>query len=201
VGTTIFAYVIGSLVNLVLNLDPGERHRKSQVEYLNNYMRDVDMSRDGRKSLRRHFNYRLRFKSVFQEDSILELLPPHIRNPAIHYLHRSTLPRLPWLCELESQFRGVIGIILPKLKPAAYCFGDVINGPGLNAREMCFIVAGSVQEVHTPPDGDWRNPGVKPTLLGPKVGVRGGREGSLLGWDVRSCLLNTTARLRPLQPV
>lgn len=106
-GTTLFAYVIGTLVNLVLNLDPGERNRKSAIEYLNNYMRDLEMPKKSRKQLLRHYNFRMRYKSVFQEDQILELLPPHLRNPAILFLQRSTLPRLPWLCNLESQFHGV----------------------------------------------------------------------------------------------
>ena len=111
VGTTVFAYVIGNVCNLVLNLDPGERHRKSQVniclhtctcphvnnlpsiylclhayayeqahlthtrarptthqvEYLNNYMRDIHLDKARRIEFRRHFNFRLRFKSVFAE--------------------------------------------------------------------------------------------------------------------------------------
>merc|ERR1711871_1031136 len=145
-GTTLFAYVIGTLVNLVLNLDPGERNRKSAIEYLNNYMRDLELPRKGRKQLLRHYNFRMRFKSVFQEDQILELLPPHLRNPAILFLQRSTLPRLPWLCQLESQFHGVIAVIMPKLKPAAYSKHDKINEPHVNAREMYFILAGTVDE-------------------------------------------------------
>ena len=36
---------------------------------------------------------------------------------------------------------------MPKLKPGSYFSGDVINGPDVNAREMYFILAGTVDEV------------------------------------------------------
>lgn len=145
IGTTIFAYVIGTLVSLVLNLDPGERNRKQQMEYLNNYLQDLNLLKEQRRHLRRHYIYRISCKSVFQEDQILDLMPPHIKHPALLFLFRHSLPRMPWICELEHRFHGVISIILPKLKPAAFSKGDVVNGPTVNARELCFVLSGAVR--------------------------------------------------------
>ena len=35
---------------------------------------------------------------------------------------------------------------MPRLKPAAYTKGDVLNGPAVNAREMYFVLNGTVDE-------------------------------------------------------
>jgi hypothetical protein len=40
-GTTMFAWLIGNVVSLVLNLDPAERNRKQMMGYLNEYIRYV----------------------------------------------------------------------------------------------------------------------------------------------------------------
>lgn len=41
---------------------------------------------------------------------------------------------------------GVIAVVMPKLRPAAYSKHDKINEPTVNAREMYFILAGTVDE-------------------------------------------------------
>jgi len=145
IGTTIFAYVVGTLVTLVLNLDPCQRNRKQQMEYLNNYIRDLSLLKPQRCELRRHYIYRMQFKSVFQEDSIIELMPPHIKSPVLLFLHSGTLPKMPWLCGFEIQFPGMISIIMPKLKPAAYIKDEVVNGASINARELCFVLHGHIR--------------------------------------------------------
>ena len=53
VGATIFAWVIGNLVNLVLNLDPAERNRKSMMNYLAEYIRQVPLSSKASRPCRR----------------------------------------------------------------------------------------------------------------------------------------------------
>jgi hypothetical protein len=40
-GTTMFAWLIGNVVALVLNIDPAERNRKQMMGYLNEYIRYV----------------------------------------------------------------------------------------------------------------------------------------------------------------
>ena len=40
---------------------------------------------------------------------------------------------------------GIICILLPKLKPVEFSYGDVVNGPLINARELCFVLSGAVR--------------------------------------------------------
>ena len=92
----------------MVNLDPTERNRKNAIDYMNHYMLDLEFPKPTQKQLRRNYNYRIQFKSVFKENELLELLPPYLRNPAMFFLYRNTLPKLPWLCALEAKQYGEI---------------------------------------------------------------------------------------------
>ena len=59
VGATIFAWVIGNLVNLVLNLDPAERNRKSMMNYLAEYIRQVPLSSKAKQTVSQNYAFHL----------------------------------------------------------------------------------------------------------------------------------------------
>ena len=58
-GATIFAWVIGNLVNLVLNLDPAERNRKSMMSYLAEYIRQVPLSSKAKQTVSQNYAFHL----------------------------------------------------------------------------------------------------------------------------------------------
>lgn len=64
IGATIFAWVIGNLVNLVLNLDPAERNRKSMMSYLKEYMRELPLSLRAKKSISKNYAFHLQVKAI-----------------------------------------------------------------------------------------------------------------------------------------
>ncbi|CAM9124509.1 unnamed protein product, partial [Pylaiella littoralis] len=146
-GTTLFAYVIGALVTIVLNLDPQMRLRKQKVEYLSEYMRDFNMTLMQKMEMRRHFNFKLEFHSVFPESEILSILPPYLRIPAVLYAYRTAVPRLPLLCQIELSFPGFLATVLPRLKPAEYAKGDLVVSSRLAAQEMGFVLHGVCEEL------------------------------------------------------
>ncbi|EGB01778.1 hypothetical protein AURANDRAFT_69505, partial [Aureococcus anophagefferens] len=87
-GTMIFAYVIGILVGIVTNLDPAERHRKAEKGYLADFLaeiRDISPTSELLLRVRRNHSHCLSIRGVFDEHSIVDLLPPHIRNPSVIY--------------------------------------------------------------------------------------------------------------------
>ena len=51
----------------------------TQVKYINDFIREQRFDKALRLQMKRHYNYRLRFKSVFLEDQVLGDLPPHLR--------------------------------------------------------------------------------------------------------------------------
>merc|ERR1719240_823314 len=200
-GTTLFAYVIGNLVAIVLNLDPGERNRKMQVNYLNDYGRALQLLKPLRMQLPRHYNYRLKFKSVFAEDQLLADLPPHVRNPAMLFLHRGTLPFLPLFCQLEGQFLGALAIIMPKLRPSCYGLGDIVNGPDINAREWVFVLSGAITVTPVKPPADALGRSMSSLLLpdnGASLGI--GLGGDVSGTAPEGRLENTDQPVERFKP-
>lgn len=59
IGATIFAWVIGNLVHLVVNIDPAERNRKSMMNYLAEYMREVPLSSKAKQNIARNYAFHL----------------------------------------------------------------------------------------------------------------------------------------------
>jgi len=151
-GTMIFAYVIGILVGIVTNLDPAERHRKADKSYLADFLfeiRDISPASELLLRVRRNHSHCLTINGVFDERSVLELLPPHIRTPAVIYVYRAALPYLPFLSAVERLHTGAITLILTRLRPASYSNGQIINSARITARELQFVVRGSVGVLYT----------------------------------------------------
>lgn len=65
IGATVFAWVIGNLVNLVVNLDPAERNRKSMMNYLTEYMRELPLSSKAKQSICKIYGFHLQVYCSF----------------------------------------------------------------------------------------------------------------------------------------
>ena len=59
IGTTLLAYVLGTLISIVPNLDPTERNRLLAVNNLKDFIRDLNLEKHQRMSMMRHFNFYL----------------------------------------------------------------------------------------------------------------------------------------------
>ena len=56
-GTTVFAYVIGGVMNLVINFDPAERAYKQEMQLLNEYMRFAKLKNSAKSSYGLNLNF------------------------------------------------------------------------------------------------------------------------------------------------
>ena len=65
-GTIVFAYVIGGVMNLVINFDPAARLTKQETQLLDGYMGHVKYSKIRKRRLRKAFHNFLDFKSTIQ---------------------------------------------------------------------------------------------------------------------------------------
>ena len=151
-GTMIFAYAIGILVGIVTNLDPAERHRKAEKSYLADFLaeiREISPTSELLLRVRRNHGHCLSMNGVFDEQGIIERLPPHVRTPSVIYVYRATLPYLPFFSAIERKHMGAIAIILVRLKSASYSNGQIVNSGRITARELHFVVKGSISVLYT----------------------------------------------------
>ncbi|CAN0367556.1 unnamed protein product, partial [Phaeothamnion confervicola] len=144
-GATIFAYVIGNVIAIITNLDPAERTRKNLLGYLREYLREVPLTLQQKRAVKRHYDFHLSLKSIFDEQSLLHQLAPHVRRPVEVFVARKLVGRLPFVCAMEDQVPGALGLIMPRLRPALYRRNERIVIPQIVTREMTFVCEGSVE--------------------------------------------------------
>jgi len=158
-ATTLFAYVIGALVSLVLNLNPGEKNRKAAVMEFNVFLGDLTLTSKQTKMLRRQYNHRIQMKPVYlqEQEDLLWSLPVFLRIKVVYFLYRQPIKRLPALAQLERQYRGFLAIILPKLKPCLFSAGEQIVTQYICAREMYFVLRGKCRARYTSDNSFYRN--------------------------------------------
>lgn len=161
-ATTVFAWIIGNVVSLVVNMDPAERNRKSLMSYLTEYIRDMKLTKPMKKSIRIHYSHQLNINSTFDQANYLQSLPPQLAFPATAHLYKAPLTGMPLICEVESECPGFLVFFLPLLKPALYRANDTITATKVTVREMGFITQGKVSvtqrqfqsEKFSPREGD-----------------------------------------------
>lgn len=143
-GTMIFAYVIGILVALVTNLNPSARLFHTEQAYMRHYLAELpNTSKALNARLARAQTHSLNVRGVFNELDVLDKLPPYLRSACLLFVHRDALPYMPFLGLLEQTHMGSLALLLPRLAPANYLVGQIINSPQINARELQFVLAGT----------------------------------------------------------
>ena len=143
-GTMLFAYVVGIVIDIITNLDPIDRQRRQDLEIIREFIKDRDLPKALGKMLLYNHDWNVEFSSVFDEPTVLCVLPPHLRNQAYIFAHRQTLATCPLLCSQERAFAGSLSVIVPRLRTAAFVPGQIVNHPRYNCREFHMIVEGSV---------------------------------------------------------
>jgi len=149
VGTTIFAYVVGNLVSIIVNMNPGLKMRKESLHKLNLLMEEMRSSFSFRRAVRIHFMFRQKVTSVFSEADLLMKMSPDLRILTTMSIHgKHIIPKVPALHTLEADMRGAFTLLLPRLKPYNFSAGSAIFHPMLGThREMFFLTSGTVTAV------------------------------------------------------
>ncbi|KAH8063169.1 voltage-gated potassium channel [Aureococcus anophagefferens] len=143
-GTMLFAYVVGIMIDIITNLDPIDRQRRQDLEVIREYIKDRQLPEAIGKALLHNHDWHVQFGSVFDEPALLCVLPPHVRNQAYLFAHRSTLGACPILCRVERAFSGSLFVLVSRLKPAAFTVNQRVNHPRFNCREFHMIIDGAV---------------------------------------------------------
>jgi len=150
IGATFFAYNISTMVELVANMNPGEKLRKEEKAAFSDYLGSLSWGKQNTsryklmKMLGFQFYFYLNERSVFPEEEILEQIPSYLRVPLILYNYKATSRQIDFLQGLESKFRGASTVVLPLFKPANYRQGEVMMTAQTGVRECWFILSGVV---------------------------------------------------------
>eukprot|EP00943_MAST-04B_sp_MAST-4B-sp1_P007846 g7846.t1 len=146
-GTIVFAYVIGGVMNLVINYDPAARLKKQEMQLLDGFMQHAKYSRNRSRGVRRQFNYYIENKSIFRESEILYAAPHYIVRDVYNFLSEKSLSKVKILTYMERNNEGFIAFIFPFLHPVIVPKGKFVYRTGTYGRAMYFVVRGQCETV------------------------------------------------------
>eukprot|EP00633_Aureoumbra_lagunensis_P009354 CAMPEP_0197321678 /NCGR_PEP_ID=MMETSP0891-20130614/65863_1 /TAXON_ID=44058 ORGANISM="Aureoumbra lagunensis, Strain CCMP1510" /NCGR_SAMPLE_ID=MMETSP0891 /ASSEMBLY_ACC=CAM_ASM_000534 /LENGTH=336 /DNA_ID=CAMNT_0042813669 /DNA_START=200 /DNA_END=1207 /DNA_ORIENTATION=- len=148
-GTMLFAYLIGVIIELVANLDPMERKRKQCIDIIREFAIEQNLSARMRKMIMINHEFYNEVKGVDNEEvEIMQKLPPKLQIESALFVHAQSLANAPLLCQLEEQLPGSFSILIPRLRPVAYIIDQIVNDPRINAREFHFVLSGTFSISH-----------------------------------------------------
>lgn len=151
IGAITISYLIGTMLNLIVNFNPAERRRANQNSFVHEYLRYLRLKSKGNEVVRvlrnvaSHYMHVLDCRSVFPQEDILARLPPCLKYAMTLVLYQKVIPRLPLLCAIEERFPKALTLLLPLLQPAKYHSGDTIYTESLFGRELTFLTMGTVE--------------------------------------------------------
>merc|ERR1711988_404691 len=146
-GTIVFAYVMGGVMNLVINYDPAARLKKQDMQLLDGFMQHAKYSRNRSRGVRRQFNYYIENKSIFRESEILYAAPHYIVRDVYNFLSEKSLSKVKILTYMERNNEGFIAFIFPFLHPVIVPKGKFVYRTGTYGRAMYFVVRGQCETV------------------------------------------------------
>jgi len=148
IGAIAISYLIGTMLNIIVNYHPAGRRRANENSFLHEYLGYLRLKSKGSnvisvlRGIATNYMYSLDSRSVFPYGEIISRLPPSLKSAMVLVLYQKAIPRLPLLCALEVKYPKSLSLLLPLLQHARYHCGDVIYKEDLFGRELTFIITG-----------------------------------------------------------
>jgi hypothetical protein len=152
VGTCVFAHVISGIMHLILNIDPGGRVFKNRVNELREYLSELGLSKSLRRRVKRHYEFHLTVKSVFDESQLLCDLPWTLRRDVIAFVYRDFIGAIPLIRRIEDKFHGFIVAAAQLLPPVFVSPGEHVCEVGDAIRSLYIVHTGDCREIETSSD-------------------------------------------------
>ncbi|KAL0488924.1 hypothetical protein AKO1_009094 [Acrasis kona] len=146
-GLTIYASIIGSLSNLVMDLAEDQNHIQEKMEKVNAFLRRKKMPNKLQNRIRSLMEYKLHH-SDDAEREIINDLPDSLKTDIVLHSHKSLISSVPFLQRCNEKF---ISEVILKLIPLVYGPEEVIFNYNEFGTSMFFIIKGDV-EIHLPSD-------------------------------------------------
>merc|ERR1711966_485910 len=122
VGTTIFAYVVGEIVMVVLNFDPAENLLKDKKMKFKAFIEEKSLSIGTKKTGRRQIQYIQSYQSMFAIDTLFSEMPEFLMQRMILNNYSDTIRMHQiFFDQVGGRFKGFEHLFVPMLKP---CFSE-----------------------------------------------------------------------------
>jgi len=171
VGTTIFAYVVGEIVMVVLNFDPSENLLKDKKMKFKAFIQEKSLSISTKQIGRRQIQLVQAYQSMFNTQELFAQMPEFLLQKIVENNYSETIQNHKIFADIGKSFKSVEKLIVPLFKP---CFAEkdmLVQQKGQSSRSMFFVEKGWVQicdqGVGTSADEEYQ----KPEGEAPRFGV------------------------------
>ena len=143
-GTMLFAYVIGMVVDIIMNLDPIGAQQQAEKDIVRGFIKERQLPKPLADAIIHNHHWNQLFSGVFDEPMLLGVLTPHMRNLCYAFAHKETLGKTPTLLYCEHEIRGALSVVVGKLSAAGFAANQEVNSPRKRCREFHMIQQGEV---------------------------------------------------------
>ncbi|OQR81564.1 Voltage-gated Ion Channel (VIC) Superfamily [Thraustotheca clavata] len=153
VNSTVFAYVVSGIIEVIYNYDPSAREYKTRLYAMKDYVRDSSMSVRLSNNVRRHYDFLLSTVCLFPEERIFNQLRPSLRFDVARLVSTNSIMTIGMIANMEKRYKGFVSYAMFLLKPQFILRSERVCHSGSPGSEMYFIVEGECEQL----DKDNRN--------------------------------------------
>lgn len=140
-GTTLFAYVIGTVIEVVSNSKSLTNREHEMGQQVNAYIKERGVSNDFFLACQEHLRFVNGEKTLFREKSLFDSLCYALRSELILYLNGAVLSKVRFFDKKPKWF---LTLVLPRLMPQYFLAGDLLIYHGNYVSGIFFLMSGSV---------------------------------------------------------
>lgn len=144
-GVLVFAVIVGSVTDIIDDLNTQRRDFQEKVDAVKNYMELANVNSNLQERVIKWFNHSWSNNSGLDEEVIFqEFLPENLQAEIAINIHLETLKRVHIFQDCEP---GLLQELVTRLKLQVYSPGDFICKKGDIGRQMYFIKSGKLSVV------------------------------------------------------
>lgn len=140
-GTTLFGYVVGTVIEVVSNSKSLMNREHLMGQKVNAYIKERGVSNEFIVACHEHLRFVNGEKTLFNELALFEALSYSLRSELILFLNSSVLSNVRFFDKKPKWF---LTLVLPQLVPQFFMAGDLLVYQGNPVSGIFFIVSGTV---------------------------------------------------------
>jgi hypothetical protein len=145
-GAGIFGFVIGDTSSMLEAMDLQGLVSKEKMNDTKEYMRDRKLPLGLQRRVRMYYQYYLKRKSIFDEETILADVSEGLRSKVVEEISRELVTKVRYF---NGEDPGFVTDVFTQLNPIFYTHGELLVRQGQLARQMFFVEKGAIEEFVT----------------------------------------------------
>lgn len=157
VGVAMYAVLLGAITALIQSSNLGNAAFEEKMAQMATYLRSRGVHHALRLRTREYFDFAYPQRVLFDESSVLAMLPPKLRADVKLDMYRDVVAAIPFLPtedDIDKSNRGnsiqhleVIELVIAGiLKPLTYMHSEVVVHEGQRGHEMFIVVHGETEQ-------------------------------------------------------